>query len=96
MCMIAHEMKKYNLRQTTLSHPSTCRKPLQDITEEDAKREGVQFNTKDPASITNKGAYAKLWQSINGPKSWAHNPWVWVIKFKVLSTTGKPQNLINQ
>ena len=29
-------------------------------------------------------------QHINEPRSWAANPWVWVIDFKVLSTTGRP------
>lgn len=26
--------------------------------------------------------YSSFWQSINGPDSWAQNPWVWVIEFK--------------
>ncbi|MDD4374197.1 MAG: hypothetical protein PHG67_09795 [Bacteroidales bacterium] len=38
-------------------------------------------------------SFSSLWQSIHGKDSWDANPWVWVISFKVLSTTGKPQNL---
>ena len=39
-----------------------------------------------------KSSFRSLWESINGPESWDTNPWVWVVKFEVLSTTGKPCN----
>lgn len=61
---------------------------LNDITREDAAAEGVCI--ADPAHYfpgyqTNRWPeenYATLWESINGPGSWALNPWVWVIEFK--------------
>ena len=65
---------------------------LQDISEADAKAEGAQqieFDTGksygDGFPIT-EGSYVlgyhDVWESINGPGSWAANPWVWVVEFK--------------
>lgn len=54
---------------------------LNDISEEDAIAEGCQCSGV-PSSLTNRGAYAKLWESINGKGSWSLNPWVWVVEFK--------------
>lgn len=84
---------------------------LQDISEEDAKAEGVelspvsgyknylwhglfgqcdgnaksdswnyQYSNYDSA----KSSFSSLWESIYGKGSWEANPWVWVIKFKVI------------
>jgi hypothetical protein len=53
---------------------------LQDITEEDAIAEGAQC-AGFPASLTNRGAFAALWNKINGVDSWAANPWLWVVEF---------------
>jgi hypothetical protein len=54
---------------------------LQDISEADAIAEGCQCSGV-PASLTNRGAFAKLWESINGTGSWDANPWVWVVEFR--------------
>ncbi len=53
---------------------------LQDIRDADAMAEGVSF---DPLLQTSpREAFMHLWMSINGPESWAANPWVWVIEFR--------------
>jgi len=36
----------------------------------------------DGFNSSEKWMYVKLWESINGPGSWAENPWVWVVEFK--------------
>lgn len=82
---------------------------LQQITNNDAQAEGVEFAAPhrhgiygidveelpgkviaDPyAEYHNTGindcwicSFRVLWESINGPGSWALNPWVWVIEFR--------------
>jgi len=50
---------------------------LHDISADDARAEGCT----DPGPIA-IGEYQTLWEKINGPESWALNPWVWAITFK--------------
>lgn len=77
---------------------------LQDITEEDAKSEGIEpvlngfknyirslpLYWQNPRPAYN--SFASLWKSINGEDSWKENPWVWVIKYRILSKTGRPSD----
>jgi hypothetical protein len=84
-------------------------KRLQDISEEDSIAEGVveyedgtfknYFKVKGLRAedgvecLLAKGSYQSLWHNINGKNSWDSNPWVWVITFKVISTTGRPEEV---
>lgn len=88
---------------------------VQDISEEDAKAEGILtkpygshpgFCTIDytqkvyksgfrPGFCADTGrqfrsSFESLWISINGQASWEANPWIWVIKYRILSKTGRP------
>lgn len=55
---------------------------LQDISAKDCQAEGI-WSQEGPLSDAEWiDAYRMLWQSINGPRSWAANPWVWVVEFK--------------
>jgi len=70
---------------------------LQEISEEDAKKEGIESEGGDPKmwksynpklgwlSVDDPAmSYRTLWESINGPGSWDANPFVWVVEFKRL------------
>ncbi len=65
---------------------------LQDISNEDARAEGVLPKYADECAALghpyNAGPlYRQLWESINGPGSWDANPWVWVVKFRQTKVT---------
>lgn len=63
---------------------------LQDISNEDARDEGIEAffggwkNYTDPNVVcqTAKASFRTLWESINGTGSWNANPWVWVVEFR--------------
>ncbi len=67
---------------------------LQDITEDDAKNEGISWNKGIIQSgygydgsvthISAKSCYKGLWNKINGKDSWDANPFVWVYDFEVI------------
>lgn len=71
---------------------------LQEISEDDAKAEGIEKMSGYYRDYLNRGgnlppyaSFQSLWQSINGPESWDANPWVWVIQFERIQ---KPENFI--
>lgn len=71
---------------------------LQDISQDDARKEGV-YCSESPigpcyldyqsnqcnAMTTPKHSFKSLWTKINGSGSWKSNPWVWVIEFERLT-----------
>lgn len=71
---------------------------VQDISEEDARQEGIEalpnrtFDGGGPAmGLDARTAFMRLWDSINKgrllngkPITWDMNPWVWVLHFKVV------------
>lgn len=64
---------------------------LQDISEEDAKAEGVvpsgrrathRYRASDNEDHGHRLQFQDLWNSINGAGAWDKNPWVWCISFQ--------------
>lgn len=71
---------------------------LRAITEEDAVAEGVErqdgpkdfeqgWLSADRSALFDaaRDAFADLWELLNGPGSWAANPWVWRVAFRVVT-----------
>jgi hypothetical protein len=69
--------------------------PLQNITEDDVKAEGIRFDGTywlagtHPVKgtlqcwATPQQAFKRAWDEIHGQKiSWSDNPWVWVVEFR--------------
>lgn len=60
---------------------------LQDISEEDAYKEGAKQGYDYPLTVDQKYVnsiefFSRIWNSIHGPGAWEENPWVWVVEFK--------------
>ena len=67
---------------------------VQDITEEDAKAEGLRRTENgwtDGATgydvARARAAFQELWASIYGEGSWDTNPWVWVAEWKEIEVS---------
>jgi hypothetical protein len=71
----------------TLEITSVRVERLQDITNEDARAEGVLPEYAEQCvsrghPYTAIPLFLSLWSSVNGTESLAVNPWVWVVEFK--------------
>ncbi len=84
------------MSRITLEVTSVRVERLQDITEKDARAEGVEpaitYTKCYPSKLAADGehrsyrdGFAKLWHAINGADSWQANPWVWVVEFRRLT-----------
>ena len=70
---------------------------VQEITEEGARREGMQWGrldmtTSPPTESQRRRIFSQTWDSIYAAQDlgWDINPWVSPCRFEVVSTTGKP------
>lgn len=55
---------------------------LQDITDEDARAEGVDGLESSHPNAPARMNFATLWDGVYPAMRWSTNPWVWVIEFK--------------
>jgi hypothetical protein len=81
----------------TLEITGTHAHRLQEISDEDAKAEGIEnlgsgrtgqtlwrnYGAPQNPDLSARYSFQTLWQSINGQESWGANPWIWALTFKV-------------
>lgn len=87
-CIPSIHMPRWASR-ITLQITSVRAEQLQNISEEDAKAEGVDTIKEAAEQGLNwcsgpKTAFRFLWQAAYSAESWDANPWVWVIEFEVI------------
>jgi hypothetical protein len=60
---------------------------LQDITEEEAEKEGAKaYGSNNCSGTSARIAFAEIWDGTTKPEyEWRNNPWVWVIEFERIS-----------
>lgn len=78
-----HMPRKYS--RITLEVTGVRVERVQDISEADAKAEGVRdpiCDCGDCIDCTYIGMFQDVWREIHGYDAWDKNPWVWVIEFK--------------
>jgi hypothetical protein len=77
---------------------------LQNISDADSIAEGIEIIGTNPTMykdyygkyhrgggfLNPANSFTSLWMAINGEDSCKENPWLWVLEFEVISTTGKP------
>jgi hypothetical protein len=68
----------------TLEVTETRIERVWDITEADARAEGIQADPNDFPERTHRVGFSWQWDQNNGKRApWSANPWVWVVKFKL-------------
>lgn len=88
---------KYGQHRMTLEVTAVRVERLQDISEEDARAEGIEETPFDCGVVIGGArrsfccayhSFEALWRSIYGDASWDANPWVWVYEFKITERKG--------
>jgi len=85
---IAEGVEKTSIKLIELDNHNSLENAYRHYPNEHGELDGIRIGY---VADTAKLSFESLWTSINGRQSWDLNPWVWVVKFKILSTTGKPQ-----